>query len=394
MTIAKKIESLIAKQSWIRKMFEEGTRLKEEHGAQNVYDFSLGNPKLPPPEKFNEVLKDTVDSSGPGDHGYMPNIGYPQVCAAVAEYLSKEQQVSITQKEVLMTCGAAGGLNVIFKAILDPGDEVITPAPYFVEYSSYADNHGGTLKTVSTKPDFNLDIDAISAAISEKTKAILINSPNNPTGYVYSEESLNELGELLKIKGEKLNRTIYIVSDEPYRKIVYDGIKVPSIFTCYNESVITASYSKDISIPGERLGFVAINPNASFKDDLKAAMAVTNRLLGFVNAPALMQRVVARLQGISVDISEYARKRDLICNGLADSGYEFIKPSGAFYLFPRTPISDDVEFVRSLQKELILAVPGSGFGGPGHFRIAFCVDDDTIKNSIPGFKKVMEKSVK
>lgn len=393
MTIAKKIESLIAKQSWIRNMFEEGTRLKAEHGAQNVYDFSLGNPKLPPPEKFNEVLKDTVDSSAPGDHGYMPNIGYPQVCAAVAEYLSKEQQVSITQKEVLMTCGAAGGLNVIFKAILDPGDEVITPAPYFVEYNSYADNHGGTLKTVSTKPDFNLDIDAISAAISEKTKAILINSPNNPTGHVYSEESLNELGELLKIKGEKLNRTIYLVSDEPYRKIVYDGIKVPSIFTCYNESIITASYSKDISIPGERLGFVAINPNASFKDDLKAAMAVTNRILGFVNAPALMQRVVARLQGISVDISEYARKRDLICNGLADSGYEFMKPSGAFYLFPRTPISDDVEFVRSLQKELILAVPGSGFGGPGYFRIAFCVDDDTIKNSIPGFKKVMERSV-
>ena len=393
MAIAKKIESLIAKQSWIRNMFEEGTRLKAEHGAQNVYDFSLGNPKLPPPEKFNEVLKDTVDSSAPGDHGYMPNIGYPQVCAAVAEYLSKEQQVSITQKEVLMTCGAAGGLNVIFKAILDPGDEVITPAPYFVEYNSYADNHGGTLKTVSTKPDFNLDIDAISAAISEKTKAILINSPNNPTGHVYSEESLNELGELLKIKGEKLNRTIYLVSDEPYRKIVYDGIKVPSIFTCYNESIITASYSKDISIPGERLGFVAINPNASFKDDLKAAMAVTNRILGFVNAPALMQRVVARLQGISVDISEYARKRDLICNGLADSGYEFMKPSGAFYLFPRTPISDDVEFVRSLQKELILAVPGSGFGGPGYFRIAFCVDDDTIKNSIPGFKKVMERSV-
>lgn len=393
MAIAKKIESLIAKQSWIRNMFEEGTRLKAEHGAQNVYDFSLGNPKLPPPEKFNEVLKDTVDSSAPGDHGYMPNIGYPQVCAAVAGYLSKEQQVSITQKEVLMTCGAAGGLNVIFKAILDPGDEVITPAPYFVEYNSYVDNHGGTLKTVSTKPDFNLDIDAISAAISEKTKAILINSPNNPTGYVYSEESLNELGELLKIKGEKLNRTIYLVSDEPYRKIVYDGIKVPSIFTCYNESMITASYSKDISIPGERLGFIAINPNASFKDDLKAAMAVTNRILGFVNAPALMQRVVARLQGISVDISEYARKRDLICNGLANSGYEFMKPSGAFYLFPRTPISDDVEFVRSLQKELILAVPGSGFGGPGHFRIAFCVDDDTIKNSIPGFKKVMERSV-
>ncbi len=393
MTIAKKIDNLIAKQSWIRKMFEEGARLKAEHGAQNVYDFSLGNPNIPPPEKFKEVLKDTVDSIGPGDHGYMPNMGYPQVCAAVAEYLSKEQQVNITQKEVLMTCGAAGGLNVILKAILDPGDEVITPAPYFVEYNAYVDNHGGILKTVSTKPDFDLDVEAISAAISEKTKAILINSPHNPTGHVYSEENLNELGELLKIKGEKLNRTIYLVSDEPYRKIVYDGITVPSVFTCYNESIITTSYSKDISIPGERLGFVAINPDASFKENLKAAMAITNRIIGFVNAPALMQRVIARLQGVSVDISEYARKRDLICDGLADSGYEFVKPSGAFYLFPKTPIPDDVEFVRSLQKELILAVPGSGFGGPGHFRIAFCVDDDTIKNSIPGFKRVMKGSV-
>jgi len=393
MTIAKKIDNLIAKQSWIRKMFEEGARLKAEHGAQNVYDFSLGNPNIPPPEKFKEVLKDTVDSIGPGDHGYMLNMGYPQVCAAVAEYLSKEQQVNITQKEVLMTCGAAGGLNVILKAILDPGDEVITPAPYFVEYNAYVDNHGGILKTVSTKPDFDLDVEAISAAISEKTKAILINSPHNPTGHVYSEENLNELGELLKIKGEKLNRTIYLVSDEPYRKIVYDGITVPSVFTCYNESIITTSYSKDISIPGERLGFVAINPDASFKENLKAAMAITNRIIGFVNAPALMQRVIARLQGVSVDISEYARKRDLICDGLADSGYEFVKPSGAFYLFPKTPIPDDVEFVRSLQKELILAVPGSGFGGPGHFRIAFCVDDDTIKNSIPGFKRVMKGSV-
>lgn len=393
MTISKKIETLIAKQSWIRQMFEEGARLKAEYGAQNVYDFSLGNPNLPPPEKFNKVLKDTVNSVNPGNHGYMPNMGYPQVCAAVAEYLSKEQQVDISQNEVLMTCGAAGGLNVIMKAILDPGDEVITPAPYFVEYNAYTDNHGGILKIVSTKPDFNLDLDTISAAISEKTKAILINSPHNPTGHVYSEESLKELGELLKIKGEKLGRTIYLISDEPYRKIVYDGITVPSIFTCYNESIITASYSKDISIPGERIGFVAINPNASFKEDLKAAMAITNRILGFVNAPALMQRVVARLQGMSVDISEYARKRDLICDGLTDAGYEIVKPSGAFYLFPKTPIPDDVEFVRSLQKELILVVPGSGFGGPGHFRIAFCVDEDTIKNAIPGFKKVMERSV-
>lgn len=391
MTIAKKIETMLSKSSWIRKMFEEGARLKAEYGADRIFDFSLGNPNLQPPEDFRKVLIDTANASGTGHHAYMPNIGYPNVRKAVADYLSVEQKTKISANEIIMTCGAAGALNVILKAILDPGDEIITPAPYFVEYNFYADNHGGVLKTVPTNPDFSLDVNAVSFAINEKTKAVLINSPNNPTGQVYSRQSLNELGAILNEKSRSLNRTIYLISDEPYRKIVYDGLDVPSIFSCYNETVIASSYSKDLSIPGERIGFVAINPAAACKDDLFGGIALANRILGFVNAPAFMQRVVGSLQGISVDISEYARKRDLLCDGLADCGYEFTKPSGAFYLFPKTPVPDDVKFVKILQNELILTVPGSGFGGPGHFRIAFCVDDKTIINSMPGFERVMDR---
>ncbi len=391
MTIAKKIEVTLEKSSWIRKMFEEGARLKQKHGAQNVYDFSLGNPNVEPPESFKAALKETVASTGAMGHAYMQNAGYPNVRKAVADYLSTEQGAPVTENEVIMTCGAAGGLNAVFKAITDPGDEIITPAPYFVEYNFYADNHGGILKPVSTKPDFTLDIDAISSAVNEKTKAIIINSPNNPTGQIYSQESLKELGELLEKMGKKYSRTIYLISDEPYRKIVYDGHTVPGIFTCYRESIVITSYSKDLSIPGERIGFVAVNPGASFKKELLGGIALTNRILGFVNAPALMQRVIATIQGECVDVSEYARKRKLLCDSLTKYGYEFVTPPGAFYLFPKTPVEDDVKFVRSLQEELILAVPGSGFGCPGHFRIAFCVEDETIKNAMPGFKKVMEE---
>ena len=391
MTIANHIKNKMSGSSWIRKMFEEGARLKAEHGAENVFDFSLGNPNLAPPEKFRKVLKNTVISLTGTDHGYMPNTGYPHVRKAVAGYLCEEHHVQISENDVIMTCGAAGALNVILKAILDPGDEVITPAPYFVEYQFYADNHGGILKTVSTKPDFSLDIDAIHAAITEKTKAVLINSPNNPTGQLYSKESLDELGKILRDKGKRLNQTLYLISDEPYRKIVYAGYTVPSIFKSYNESIIATSYSKDISIPGERIGYLVVHPEASFKEELIGGMALANRILGFVNAPGLMQRVVASLQGSSVDISAYALKKDMLCNGLAQCGYDFVEPPGAFYLFPKTPIPDDVTFVKELQKELILTVPGSGFGGPGHFRIAFCVDDLTVKNAMPGFKRTMEK---
>ncbi len=391
MSVAKNIENIITKASWIRKMFEEGTRLKAEHGEENVFDFSLGNPNVAPPEEFRKILTDTVNSLGHGDHGYMPNTGYPEVCNAVAEYLSTEQDVPIAGNNIVMACGAAGALNVILKTILDPGDEVITPAPFFVEYGFYASNHNGIIKTAPTKKDFSLNIDSISLAITDRTKAVLINSPNNPTGQVYSEESLIELGGLLSEKSKKYGKIIYLLSDEPYRKISYDGIQIPGIFKCYNESIIATSYSKDISIPGERIGFAAINPAAVFKNELYGGMALAIRILGFVNAPALMQRVVALMQGKSVDVSIYAKKRKLLCDGLSDCGYEFIKPAGAFYLFPKSPIEDDIRFIRALQEELILAVPGSGFMGPGHFRIAFCVSDDTIINSMPGFKRVMDR---
>jgi aspartate aminotransferase len=391
MSIAGKIDTILEKASWIRKMFEEGAQLKAKYGAQNVFDFSLGNPNLEPPARFKEVLADVAGASGDGHHSYMPNTGYPSVRQAVGEFLSTEQEMDVTGDEVIMTCGAAGALNVILKAILDPGDEVITPAPYFVEYGFYVDNHGGVLKVVPTKADFTLDIAAIQSALTSRTKAVLINSPNNPSGQVYSKESLKELGILLREEGLRLKRTIYLICDEPYRKIVFDGIQVPPLFTCYPESMIATSCSKDLSIPGERIGFLAVNPLATYKKDLLAAMALANRILGYVNAPALMQRVIQSLQGLSVDIGAYQAKRDLLCDGLSEFGYDLVKPKGAFYLFPKSPIPDDVAFVHALQEERILTVPGRGFGCPGFFRIAFCVDDDTITNAMPGFERVLKR---
>jgi len=391
MTISKKVEEIIANSSFIRKMFEEGARLKAEHGPENVFDFSLGNPNLPPPEQFKTIMHEIIDTEEAGTHGYMPQPGYPQVRREIATFLTREYGVAISGEEVLMTCGAAGALNVILKALLDPQDEVLSPQPCFVEYRFYVENHGGVFKTVPTQTDFTLDLEALANAITDKTKVVLINSPNNPTGQVYSKKSLDSLGALLAEKGRALGRTIYLVSDEPYRKIVYDDVAVPSIFESYPESIVATSYSKDISIPGERIGFVAVNPQATYRGALTGAMAITNRILGFVNAPGIMQRAVARLQGMSVDINEYKRKRDLLCDGLADSGYEFIRPPGAFYLFPKAPIADDVAFTKALQDELILVVPGSGFAGPGYFRIAFCCDDETIVNALPGFAKVMKR---
>ncbi len=391
MTIAKKIEGFIEQSSWIRKMFEEGTRLKKKHGAENVFDFSLGNPNLPPPARFDDILKETIATLEASGHGYMPNTGYPGVRNAIAEFVSREQNTSLSGDEITMTCGAAGALNIVFKAILDPGDEVISPAPFFVEYRFYVDNHGGVLKTVPTHEDFTLDLDAFEAAISPRTKAVIINSPNNPTGQVYSRAALDALGALLAAKSREAGHPIYLISDEPYRKIIYDDIPVPSIFSCYADTVMCTSYSKDISIPGERIGFVAISPNATFKQQLSMGIALANRILGFVNAPALMQRIVARMQGDSVDIAKYRRKRDKLCDLLGDCGYEFTRPAGAFYLFPKAPIADDVAFARTLADELVLVVPGSGFGGPGHVRIAYCVDDSVIENARPGFEKAMAK---
>ena len=390
MTISTKIESIVNKSSWIRKMFEEGLRLKALYGDENVFDFSLGNPNLPPPVEFHDALKQTVDSLALGSHGYMPNSGYSFVRKAIAEMLSREHGREVSENNIVMTCGAAGGLNVILKTILNEGEEVITPAPHFVEYGFYADNHGGTLKTVATHDDFTLDIEAMANAITEKTRAVLINSPNNPTGQIYSKESLAELGKLLSVKSESFNKTIYLISDEPYRKIVFDDVEVPSIWDAYPDSIVVTSFSKDISVPGERIGYIAVGPEAAYGVDLINGMGLANRILGFVNAPALMQRVVAAVKGARVDVSRYERLREILCNGLAEAGYEFVTPPGAFYLFPKTPIADDVKFVKALQEERILVVPGSGFGGPAHFRIAFCVEEKTIVNALPGFKKVMQ----
>lgn len=391
MTISKKVEGFIENSSWIRKMFEAGAQLRQQHGAANVFDFSLGNPNVPPPAQFEKIIKDTVADLESGGHGYMPNVGYPQTRDAIAAFLKKEQGVDITGDDITMTVGAAGALNIVFKAILDPGDELITPAPYFVEYRFYSDNHGGVLKVVPTKEDFSLDLAGLENALTEKTKAVIVNSPNNPTGQIYTKEELAALGELLAAWSKKIGRTVYLISDEPYRKIVFDGTPIPSIFDGYKETILCTSYSKDISIPGERIGFVALNPAATYNKQLRAGVALANRILGFVNAPALMQRVVAKMQGDTVDIGEYKRKRDLLCDGLADCGYDFTKPPGAFYLFPKAPIADDVAFAQALTEELILVVPGSGFGGPGHFRIAYCVEDDTITNAMPGFQRALDR---
>jgi len=391
MSISKQIEGYMSSASWIRKMFEEGAKLKAIHGAEKVFDFSLGNPNLPPPKVFQEKLAEIVKNDETGSHAYMQNTGYPHVRQAVAVYLSKEHETDITENEILMTCGAAGGLNVTLKTLLDPDDEVLTPAPFFVEYKFYVENHRGNFVPVKTRPDFTLDIKAIDAAITRNTKAIIINSPNNPTGQIYSEASLNQLGSLLRDKSQEYGRTIYLISDEPYRKIVYDGNAVPSIFACYPETILVTSYSKDLSIPGERIGYIAVNPSASFRSDLMGGMSLANRILGFVNAPALMQRVVGEIQGASVDITPYARNREILCSGLSACGYEFAKPPGAFYLFPKSPVDDDVAFVRALQEERILTVPGSGFGGSGHFRIAYCVQEQTIVNALPGFERTINK---
>ncbi|MBC8460585.1 MAG: pyridoxal phosphate-dependent aminotransferase [Deltaproteobacteria bacterium] len=393
MAVSKKIQASIERSSWIRKMFEEGKVRKAKYGEENVFDFSLGNPDLEPPSKFNQILVELVNDPAPGQHGYMPNAGFVKTRQAVADYLNKFNRPRFSAEEIVMTVGAGGALNVVLKTVLNPGEEVIIPKPYFVEYNFYLDNHQGVPKLVPTKPDFSLDCDAISAAVTEKTRAILINSPNNPTGKVYRKEELKALADLLSHYSGKFGQPIYLISDEPYRKIIYDGITVPSTFNVYNESFVVTSFSKDLSLPGERIGYVAANPDMSDKDMVIAGLVLCNRVLGYVNAPALMQRAIPFLLRDSVDISIYQKKRDMLCDGLASIGYDFIKPEGAFYLFPRTPIEDDIVFVAALQEENILPVPGTGFGGPGHFRIAYCVSDKVIEKAMPGFEKVMKKFV-
>jgi len=389
MSIARKIKSSLSKSSMIRKMFEEGAVMKKKYGADKVFDFSLGNPNVEPPEYFKKELINTAGLIIPNKHGYMPHSGYQETRQAIAEKINKKSGLKLNSDHVIMSCGAAGALNVIFKSLLDPEDEVIVPTPYFLEYPFYVDNYRGVVKFAKTNTDFSLDIKAIAAAISDNTKAVLINSPNNPTGKVYSQQNIDDLAQLLTEKSKEMNKTIYLVSDEPYVEIVYDGITVPSILKTYKNSIIAYSYSKTLSLPGERIGYIAVNPEIEHSTDLLNALVLCTRILGFVNAPALMQRIVAKLQDAAVNVKVYQKKRDILCEGLAKAGYKFEKPQGAFYLFVQSPIPDDVEFVKMLLKKNILVVPGSGFGGPGYFRIAFCVDDATITNSLSGFAEAI-----
>jgi Aspartate/tyrosine/aromatic aminotransferase len=386
--VAKKMQAFAEQSSWIRKMFEEGTRMKAEFGADNVFDFSIGNPDVPPPAKFYTVLRELAADEQPGVHGYMANAGYPFVREALAKRLSAEQGVNLGANDILMTCGAAGGLNVIFKALLNPSDEVIVLAPFFVEYRFYVDNHGGVIKPVATDKEFNLDLAAIEAALTAKTKVVLVNSPNNPTGQIYSAASLAQLGQLLDAAGKRFGTIIYLVADEPYRNIVFDGHDVPPLMPTTTNAIIASSYSKELALPGERIGYLAVHPDMADKAVMIGALTLANRILGFVNAPALMQRAVARLQDVSADSSVYARRLDVFCKVLDEAGMTYVRPKGAFYLFPQSPI-DDVEFCRLLAEQKILAVPGRGFGLPGYIRLSFCIDEKVIAGSAEGFKKAM-----
>ena len=388
MAIAQRVRQHMQASAWIRGMFEEGIRLKQQYGDDNVFDFSLGNPVLEPPPRFREALQEVVSNPRPGMHRYMPNVGYAETRAAVAAQLAEETGLGWTEAHIVMVVGAAGGLNVVLKTLLDPGDEVIIFAPYFVEYLFYVENHQGTGKVVPTDAQFNLDLEALAQALSPRTKVVLINAPNNPTGVVYPAETIAALGDLLRQKQTEFGTDIYLVSDEPYKKLLYDDVVYPDVYPHYANSLVVTSHAKDLALPGERLGYIATNPGCPGLVELQDGFSFANRTLGFVNAPALMQQVITYLQGVTIDMGQYEHKRALLCDNLAEMGYEFVRPQGAFYLFPRSPIPEDVDFVKALQEERILTVPGSGFGTPGYFRISYCVEDQAIEGAMDGFRKV------
>lgn len=391
MPISKKIETNLKNASWIRAMFEEGEKLRKIYGYDNVYDFTLGNPDVEPPAQFREALKKLANDPIPGMHRYMSNAGYPETREAVARVLSEESGLNFNPLNIVMTVGAGGALNVVLKALLDPGDEVMILSPFFVEYKFYIDNHGGVPREVSTDENFQLDLQAIEEAITPKTKAIIMNTPNNPTGVVYSEDSLEALGKLLAKKEVELGTEIFVISDEPYAKISYDGVTVPCVFKYIKNAIVVTSHSKDLALPGERIGYLAVSPLVHDLPLVMEAMTFTNRTLGFVNAPALMQRLVTELQKEKVDIDEYQEKRDILYDALTGFGFKIVKPQGAFYLFPESPIPDDVAFVKAALKYNVLLVPGSGFGKPGYFRISYCIDKQIILNALPAFEKIAEE---
>lgn len=391
--IAERMVGLVNNNSVIREMFEEGKRLAGIYGAENVFDFSIGNPSVPAPEELNRAVKDILDEE-PSIfvHGYMSNAGYEDVRATIADSINRRFGTSFNQSNIIMTVGAAGGMNVIFKTILNPGDEVLTFSPYFVEYNSYVSNYDG--KLVAIDPDtetFQANIEDLERKITPKTKALIINNPNNPTGVVYSEETIKKVAAILDAKQKEYGTEIFIVSDEPYRELAYDGVEVPYITKYYNNTIVGYSFSKSLSLPGERIGYLVIPDEVDDAEQMKTAAAIATRVLGFVNAPSLMQRAVARCIDAKCDVDSYNRNREALYNGLVKLGFECIKPQGAFYLFVKSPVPDEKEFCNVAKKHNVLLVPGSSFKCAGYVRIAYCVSYDTIINSLPRFAEIAQE---
>lgn len=392
MAISKKVSEQMNDSSWIRRMFEEGIELRRIHGPENVFDLSLGNPLLEPPAEFKEALKRIANDESPGVHRYMPNGGFPDVRSAVAENLSAESGTQFTANEILMTVGAAGAINTILRSILDQGDEVVVIAPYFAEYVFYVQHQTGVVKEATCDENWLPDLGSLKSSISAKTRAVIINSPNNPTGVIYPAETIAAISKVLQEAEQEFGSEIYLISDEPYRKLIYTDDAYPFIFEHHPRTIVATSHSKDLGLAGERIGYIAVNPGDPGKVDLLDALTFSLRTLGFVNAPAILQRAVAAVQDATVDIDVYRKKRDMLYGALTDIGYECVEPDGAFYVFPRSPIPDDTEFVRQLQQELVLVVPGVGFGTPGFFRASYCVDDWVIEGAIEGFKKAFDQA--
>jgi len=390
--ISEKMIKLTQGNSVIRAMFEEGNRLAALHGRENVYDFSLGNPNFPSPEAVKNAIVEIVTNEDPvALHGYMTNAGYPEVRKAVAASLNGRFETSLGEKNIIMSVGAAGGLNVVLKTLMNPGDEIIAVSPYFVEYGNYVSNFDGKLVVVSANPsDFQPDIEALRAAITPKTKAVILNSPNNPTGVIYSEDTVKKLAAVFSEKSREYGSPVYIISDEPYRELAYDGVEVPWLTKYYKNTIVCYSWSKSLSLPGQRIGYIVIPDEIDDYELIFDAACIATRILGYVNAPALIQRVVAKCLDEKTDIDAYDANRKLLYNGLKDAGFEPVYPQGAFYMWLKTP-GDDKEFVTAAKKYNILIVPGSAFACPGYARIAYCVSKQRIENSLPAFKKLAEE---
>ncbi len=391
--IADKMKSFVKNSSAIRAMFEEGKKMAEKYGAENVYDFSLGNPNVPAPVKVKEAIIEELEKEDPVMlHGYMSNSGYEDVRQAVAESLNQRFGTAFHENNIVMTVGAAGGLNVILKAILNPGDQVLVFAPYFGEYNSYVENYDGEVTVVSPNTEtFQPNLTEMEEKITEKTKAVIVNSPNNPTGVVYSEATIKAMAEILEKKEQEFGTDIYLISDEPYRELAYDGVEVPYLTKYYKDTIVGYSFSKSLSLPGERIGYLVIPDEAADAADLQSAANVATRILGFVNAPSLMQRAVAKCLDAKADVPYYDRNRNALYQGLKELGFSCIKPEGAFYLFVKSPVEDEQVFCQAAKKHHILIVPGSSFACPGYVRIAYCVAYETILNSMPGFAKLAEE---